>query len=313
MNRTVVIGSGAMAVEYAKVLKALGEPFDVVGRGAASAERFSQATGVAVAAGGLEAYLVKNAAPANAIVAVDMDQLKKVTLALLRKGVRSLLVEKPAGMNAAEIRQVAAEAKKRKAKVYVAYNRRFYSSVLKAKELIAQEGGVRSFNFEFTEWAHQIKDLDKPKEIKRSWFLGNSTHVADLAFYLGGLPSKFSSYQAGKLPWHPKASIFAGAGIAKGGALFSYQANWSSPGRWGVEVLTPVSRLIFRPLEQLHRQEIGSVAVSRVDIDDSLDQQFKPGLYLQTKAFLEKGGKGQLLELQDHSAIVSKVYSRILK
>jgi hypothetical protein len=44
--------------------------------------------------------------------------------------------------------------------------------------------------------------------------------------------------------------------------------------------------LIFKPIETLQIQKIGSVAVEPVVIDNKLDTEFKPGLYLQTQAFL---------------------------
>ena len=42
----------------------------------------------------------------------------------------------------------------------MAYNRRFYASTMKAREIIQSEGGVRNFHFEMTEWAHVIGKID---------------------------------------------------------------------------------------------------------------------------------------------------------
>lgn len=50
------------------------------------------------------------------------------------------------------------------------------------KKIIAEDGGITSFNFEFTEWAHVIEKLDYPREVFENWFFVNSTHVVDLAF-----------------------------------------------------------------------------------------------------------------------------------
>ena len=96
--------------------------------------------------------------------------------------------------------------------------------------------------------------------------MANSTHVVDLAFFLGGAPEKISSYVGGKLDWHPNGSIFSGAGITKNNTLFSYNANWEAPGRWGVEVITNKSRLILRPLEKLQIQKIGNLDPEFVQI-----------------------------------------------
>mgnify|MGYP006202898855 CR=1 FL=1 len=53
----LVVGSGAMAKEYLKVLQALNAPVTVVGRSASGAEAFERDTGLAVLSGGLEANL----------------------------------------------------------------------------------------------------------------------------------------------------------------------------------------------------------------------------------------------------------------
>lgn len=107
-----------------------------------------------------------------------------------------------------------------------------------------------------------------------------------MAFHLGGRPTRWSAYASGGLPWHPLASVFSGAGETDQGALFSYQANWEAPGRWGVEILTQQHRLIFRPMEKLQVQKIGSVAIEPVLLPHDLDERFKPGLYKQAQAFL---------------------------
>ena len=284
-----LLGSGPMAIEYAKVLTGLKVDFTVIGRGAASAESFEQATGTSAFVGGLEAYLKTNPAkPAHVIVATSVETLAPVSLALLRYGAPSLLLEKPAGLTTEEIREVEELSRSNGATVLVAYNRRFFASVLNAQEIAAADGGVTSFNFEFTEWGHVIAKAKKSDEVLNAWLLANSTHVLDLAFHLGGSPVSGACFASGadRLAWHPKASAFSGAGVSDQGALYSYQANWQAPGRWGVEILTKESRLILRPMEQLHIQKIGSVAIEKVELEDSLDAEFKPGLYRQVQSYL---------------------------
>lgn len=284
----LLVGTGYMAIEYAKIFKHLGYDLVVVGRGLDSAQKFKDVTGLTAFTGGIEDWLKNNKKYfSKAVVAVTVTELKNATISLIKSGFQSILVEKPCGVNAAEIYQVAAESKSRNAKIYVAYNRRFYASTQKAKEIIDEDGGVLSFNFEFTEWSHIVGSQKIAKEILDQWFLANSSHVVDMAFFLGGKAQKISTYCAGSLPWHPSASIFAGAGVAENGALFSYQSNWEAPGRWGVEVLTRKHRLIFRPLEELHIQEIGSVAINKIELDNHLDKKFKPGLYKQVEQFLQ--------------------------
>jgi len=287
-EKVYLIGTGYMAKEYAKVLNALKTNYDVIGRGKDSANKFELEIGKKPHIRGIVNWLTGNKVnfDLKVIVAVSMEQLAPVTISLIEKGFKNILVEKPGGLNFKEIENVAKTAKEYNAYIYIAYNRRFYASVKKAREIIDEDGGVTSFNFEFTEWSHEIVKLTKAPGVKENWFLANSTHVVDLAFYLGGKPKEISCYTAGGLDWHPSASIFSGAGIAENGALFSYQANWEAPGRWGVEVLTKNHRLILKPLEKLQIQKIGNILIEEFHIKDKLDKQFKPGIYLQTKAFM---------------------------
>lgn len=282
-----------MAQDYTKVLIALGATVTVVGRSEYSAQQFDKATGLRVIKGGLIDFLNKAPdLPDAAIVCVGVEGLAAAAIQLIRFGVRRILVEKPAALETAEIQELHAVATEKGADVLVAYNRRFYAATLHAKRLIEKDGGLLSCNFEFTEWGHEIEGLTKAPGVKERWFLGNSTHVVDLAFYLAGTPQQISCYTAGSLAWHPAASVFAGAGVTERGVLFSYQANWGAPGRWGVEALTANYRLIFRPMESLQVMRKGSVGIEPVEIDDSLDKAFKPGLYVQVSRFLAGDTEG---------------------
>jgi len=290
----LLVGAGQMASEYAKVLKALDANFTVVGRSIKSAEEFYTKTGIKPATGGIESFLTEkkfSTLPDTAIIATNAEELAKAATFLIEKGIKKILTEKPAALTISEIEQLDALQLKKNATIYVAYNRRFYASVRKTKEIIAEDGGVSSFNFEFTEWSHVIEKANKPQEVKQKWFLANSTHVVDLAFYLGGKPQEISCYTSGNLAWHTPSAIFSGSGISVNNALFSYQANWTAPGRWGVEILTRKHRLILKPLEELWLQNIGSVNIEKVALDDKIDKDFKPGLYEQVKSFLNDDTK----------------------
>ncbi|HBB52564.1 MAG TPA: myo-inositol 2-dehydrogenase [Legionellales bacterium] len=288
-KKMMIIGAGPMAVDYTKVLKAMDiEPL-VIGRSLASCQEFENQTGVKAISGGIEKFLQDSSIELSdypAIVASHEKNIGEVSKFLMAHGAKKLLVEKPGGFDVADILSVRDEAKKIQADVYVGYNRRFYQSVKKAQQIIAADGGVKSFHFEFTEWSHVISPLKKEEGVKEQWFLSNSTHLIDLAFYLGGKPQLLNAHVGGQLDWHPYGSIFVGAGQTEQGALFSYHSNWEAPGRWSLEVLTNLHRLIFKPLESLSIQNIGSVQIEAVELDNQLDKDFKPGLYQQVEAFL---------------------------
>jgi len=304
-----LIGSGPMAQDYAKVLQALQADFVVIGRSNNSAQNFEKTTGIPVKTGGLTDALTSNPAPEIAIVAVGVEQLAPVTSALIQAGTKRILLEKPGGLNVSELVDLSQLAEAQQAEVLLAYNRRFYASTLHAEEIIAEDGGATSMHFEFTEWSHQLQHIQKAPGVMEHWVLGNSSHVLDLAFYLGGFPQEWKGWSAGGVTWHPTASRFCGAGVTESGVLFSYFADWEAPGRWGIEVMTRKHRLIFRPMEQLQLTPLGSVCAEAVEIDDQLDREHKPGLYRQTEAFLrQKSERFCTLEDQVRHA---KLYSEI--
>lgn len=305
----LLAGVGYMGKEYAKVLNAMGVPFIAVGKNDENAQVFERETGIAAVRGGLPAYLAADPPlPPAAIIATNERALASSVISLLEHGVRNLLVEKPGGLTPHDIQMAAEKARSTNARVFIGYNRRFYASTQKARDLIAHDGGVQSFHFEFTEWVHKISDAQKQSDVGAQWFLANSTHVIDLAFFLGGVPATISAFTAGGLPWHPQASIYAGAGVSNTGALFSYQANWGAPGRWSVEMITAAHRYIFRPLEKLSVQQIGSVAIEDVAIDDTLDVQYKPGLWREVESFL--GDTHDLPTIAEQVEML-KIYKRI--
>jgi len=300
-KEVLLVGAGPMAAEYAKVLDSMSMTYEVIGRGESACQKFEDQTNHPAKRGGLRKWLAENEyfTPQYSIVAVGVENLAGITIELINAGVKIILVEKPAGLVAKDIQDVAKLAKD-KAKVFVAYNRRFYTSTLEAQKIINDDGGVTSFNFEFTEWGHTIAPLLKAPGVKENWFLANSSHVVDLAFFLGGKPQKISSFKSGSLPWHSTGARYAGAGITYGGALFSYSADWESPGRWGVEILTRNHRLILRPLEKLQIQKLGSFNQEYIKLNDDLDNKYKPGIYRQLLAFFNSEWV-TLLSIEEHA------------
>lgn len=279
-----------MAIEYAKVLKTLHRDFTVVGRGAESAASFTEKTGLQVLTGGLDQLISTGrfASTQSAIVAVGVEALFETSMALLKLGVKHLLIEKPGVMYPDQVGRLWEAAQQAGTSVYIAYNRRFLASVRRAREIIDADGGLTSFTFDFTEWGHEIVTLKKAPGVKELWLLGNSSHVLDLAFFLGGRPAQLHATRAGALDWHPAAAVFVGSGLTTDGTPFSYHADWDAPGRWGLEFCTRQHKLIFRPMEKLQVMRKGSVQIEEVpaNADDArVDAVFKPGLYRQVEAF----------------------------
>jgi predicted dehydrogenase len=303
--KLALVGCGYMGTEYFKVLQGLGVPgVEVVTRGPSPRKeefekKFSQKVSVATGAG-LVAWAQEKRIQ-KAIVAVSETESPKVIQAMIDAGVKSILVEKPGALVRSELEKVLTASGQRGVSVSIAYNRRFHASTRAARKMIQEDGGVTSYSFEFTEWSDRIAKGNYPADVLRNWILANSSHVLDLAFYLGGAPKSLNALQSGALSWHPSGSRFAGSGVTQQGAVFSYLANWESGGRWGVEVMTQRRRYILRPLEGLQIQERNSAKVEPLELAEAtIDQQYKPGLFELTKAFLSSESETGLLPLKEH-------------
>lgn len=310
--KLILVGCGPMAIEYAKVLKAQNQTFITIGNTKKGALNFEKEINEKVILGGIESWLKNNSNLDfnlhKVIITVNENLLGTISRLVLKYGFNDILIEKPGGLDIDDIINLNSVALVKKANVYIGYNRRFFSSTLKVIELIEQDGGITSFNFEFTEWGHIIKNLSKAKEILNEWFIQNSSHVIDLAFHIGGSPLEMKSFVSGGEEWHPKGTVFSGAGISEKNALFTYNANWESAGRWWVEFLTNKNRYIMKPMEKLFVQKRGSIAVEKIELDDRLDQSFKPGLFKQVKAFLKH--PDELMTIKEQLNMLP-IYSKI--
>lgn len=282
-----VIGTGPMAVEYAKVLNDISKSYQFIGRGKESTKDFDLKTGLISIPGGLKNFLQEsNETPSHVIISVGVPELAEQAILLLDYGVENILIEKPGALNFEDLIKIHKKAKIRNSNVFIAYNRRFLKSIEEAKKIISSDGGMLSMHFEFTELSHIIQHLQKAKGVKESWLIGNSSHVIDLAFHIAGLPKILNSFSYGKLNWHKSGSIFIGNGITEKNVPFSYHSNWSAPGRWGLEFMTKKYKLILRPMEKLQIIEEGSFDPKEYDADYSIDEKYKPGLFRQTNEFI---------------------------
>lgn len=304
-----LVGAGNQAAAYAKVLNHLAVPFNVIGRGQVSALHFKRKTGKPAYLGGVGKALKELDPPHTAIVATTVDQLFHIAGSLTKAGTKRILLEKPGALNLNEITRLHRLSQKHKNDICIGYNRRFYASTQQARQQIHKDGGVTSCVFELTEWAQSIRSWSASKEIKNALFLANSSHVADLAFYLCGKPDDWQGWVDGGLSWHKRSARFCGGGITERGALFSYHADWEAPGRWGVEICTRRKRYILRPLEKLFIQTRGANCVREARLATNYDEKFKAGLYLQTKAFLQSDFR-ELCSLEEQVKMMA-IYSKM--
>ena len=283
--KVLVIGAGLIGKEYMRILSDLDVQFMGVCKSKDSSQLVKEETGFDVISGGVEQMGKRLQEFSHFIVATDVESSFEITAYLLTKGCNNLLLEKPGTSTIDQFSRLFLDYSNSLSRVYLAYNRRNYSSILKAKELAELDGGILSCHFDFTEWTHVIEAMNKPKFQLKNWFFGNSTHVIDAAFFIIGKPKKLQPISMGELSWH-KPSIFVGSGISKNNVAFSYHSNWESAGRWSIEIKTRKRALRLMPMEQLFEQKIGTLTWEPIELNNEKDISYKPGFYKQVNEFL---------------------------
>jgi predicted dehydrogenase len=313
-NKVLIVGSGFMAKEYLVVLKAMSKGAIVVGRGKEKIELLkNEFPEFEFRYGGLDKYLDSDKEiPEYAINASSINQLFATTKMLLHAGVKSILLEKPGALFLKDLEEIEQLSHQRDSNVYIAYNRRFYSSVQTLKKEVLHDGGIKSAHFEFTEWAHTIDQNKFDDEVLNKWIVSNSAHVIDTVYHLIGKPENMFNMVSGegKIPWHSSGSIFIGMGKSVNNIPFSYHSNWNSAGRWAIEISTVKRRFYLKPMEKLFAQKLGTVSLDEIELDDSLDIKYKPGLYSQVQKFLN-GDCQELCTIEEQRKSYENIYMKI--
>ena len=73
--------------------------------------------------------------------------------------------------------------------------------------------------------------------------------------------------------------------------------------------MTKSRKIILCPLEELKVQPRGTLTINEVPLENTLDLQFKPGLYLQIQAFLNQE-YGNLVSV-DEQVDMCQIYKKI--
>ena len=268
-NKSVlIIGSGAIVNEYAIALVKLGiKDVTILGNTEYSIQKFKHFPNFELIHGGYETNLPTIRKKDLTIIATPISLLVNATKIAIENQQPRILIEKPGSVYKKDLRML--ESIITNQKIRIGYNRLMYPSFHKLKLLTEDDGGITSCKFDFTEWTHTIPFGRYKEEIYKRWGISNSLHVISMAFELIGMPKEISTYQNGKLEWHPSGSIFVGSGISENNIPFSYHANWNGGGRWGIEVITKNNIYRLIPLEKLFKQSKGSTDWTEILINNA--------------------------------------------
>lgn len=229
----VIVGTGNQAFEYAKIMKHLGIQPIVIGNTEKGCTQFRDrlhANGIVAEV--LPGRLEGNRIPTESmIVAVPVMELFSVSMMaiLSTPGLKYLLIEKPGGLYTIQMRALLKASEKSGIGVWIAYNRRFYSSVLEARRIVMEEG-IGEIECCFGEPMREVMKSRHPDTVKRRWLIANSSHLIDAALFISGK-------MASGLKSNVHGNQFAGQFEIPQGKLI-YHTDWDIDKRWKIRIKT---------------------------------------------------------------------------
>lgn len=192
----------------------------------------------------------------------------------------TVLLEKPAGYNIADAEEIKNAAKKNGSRVFVALNRRFYSSTRAVKNDISSLDETRFVKVQDQEDQKVALLAGQPQILVDNWMYANSIHMIDY----------FRVFGRGKIikvepimPWDAhKPGVVVSKIMFDSGDFGIYESIWNGPGPWAVSVNTSSKRWELRPLEQAGFQNRDDRKLQSVE-QHLWDKTFKPGFRLQAE------------------------------
>ena len=283
MLNIAVVGAGNIAQQHLKVLTDLreGRVTTLVDNNPRVLEETGARFGVS---NRLSSYedLLEGDRPDAVFVLVSVLQVAPVAADFIRSGIPTFL-EKPPGLYTSQTRALADLARAVGTPAMVGVNRRFYSTLLKGRELLLESGPVQSVTVDAHEDIRRVRENPKfPEEVMKRWSAANGIHALDLLRFFGGdVASVRTMHRTVEGPMPDCCSALL---TFAGGAVGRASMDLFAPGGHRVEV---------RGGGVAFTSDLGRAATWRrrggepenVEGDD-IDRRYKPGFYQQDRTFL---------------------------
>jgi predicted dehydrogenase len=279
--RLAIVGSGNMAKKHLEVLSSFPdvELAAISNRGGPGIQETAKQFGISKVYSDYRKMLDDQKHDAVLITVGILDTVE-VTQECLRRKISSL-IEKPPGLSSEECKSLAHLAKAGNVINIVALNRRFYSTMQKARDYILKKGPLVSVTVEAPEKFELVKKMHPP-HIQNRWFFANGIHCIDLMRFFGGDVADVKSISQ---RWFSEQNdSFSALLKFRSGATGTYISHWTSPGRWSVNLYGQKCRVNIAPLEQgIFIDQDGVETLIEVD---EKDRSFKTGLFAQDQYFV---------------------------
>ena len=231
------------------------------------------------------------------IITVNVDQISSVLLECARYP-WTILVEKPLGINMAECNHLDKALGTETSRVYVALNRRHYSTFQELDRLTNLDAAQRIIKVSDQEDQFAACQAGFSTQVIDNWMFANSIHLIDILRQFG----------RGKITNIEQESKWKSMTIMKhhvsvtfdSGDLGVYECQWNEVGPWSVSITKENLNWTMKPLEKLEQiLETGEI----IDLTpkSDWDAKFKPGFRLQAEMMVAqiKGQKSKIVNFHD--------------
>lgn len=296
--KVAIVGAGNMALAHTEAFNAL-EGVSVVGitsRTRSKAEALAADKGIEAVYDSVEELYTKTEAD---IVVVTVPELAAESVAKEAfKYPWAVLLEKPAGYDLQNAEAIFEASKGHKAPVCVAFNRRYYSSLIAIKaDLDAHPENRRYTRVQDQQSYEEARFHNHPEEVVEKFMYANSIHLIDMIVALSrGDVTKVTPIE----PWKGEETDIMLCHVEfSSGDTALYEGVWKGPGPWTCSVSTDRRAWTMAPLEDAYYQNAGERAKNLVERSQD-DKDYKPGLLLQAKEMVAaaQGAENSLVTLE---------------
>lgn len=282
--RVAIVGTGKAARFHARALKAIAGATVVcfVNRGGSGGQALPEIPSGVPVYRGVDELLTRGGFDV-AVIAVSWEATEAICVRMLTAGV-PCLIEKPLGTSSDEASRIVDAARGRSA--FVAYNLRFQSSVLRARDIASAFGRPSSVHIDAPEQSILLKLSAgvRREDAAGQWLLLNTTHALDLFQLFLGSPVEVVA-AAPPRRFEGVRSDYSALLQAPLGSSGVFTSHWRSPGSWSLSVFGPDYR-VSADL-RTNSSEILAPGIAESPTAAVEDREYKPGVVKQDFAFLQ--------------------------
>jgi predicted dehydrogenase len=287
-----LFGAGRMGKEYAKVLRYLDHKFTLV---TSRTPRDILIDWVDLKLNNvriitLEEYFRSDQIAESVIVAVKSTATYKLCVDLLNQGVKEILAEKPLAYNSTELFFLKNLVEANKANLLIAYNRRFYQTINKVKDIALEDGGIDFISLDISErlWTWEPEWKSKTEILSEYPLISQTSHMFDLVQYFLGEIKLLNVLTTGKFNYFDKPKFIINC-QSNDGILVNFYGNWAAPGNWQVKLSSKRTTFQFSNLENvsISKREVDSDVISFSKSEEN-SGNFKAGVLEEVQAFINR-------------------------